>query len=51
MKFLVITGNPKKTGLCHAVTREILRGGRDGGADMGILADGPFLPPHGGRHF
>jgi multimeric flavodoxin WrbA len=38
MKFLVITGNPKQTGLCHAVTQEILRGGREGGADMEILA-------------
>ena len=38
MKFLVITGNPKQRGLCHALTQEILRGGRDGGAAMETLA-------------
>jgi multimeric flavodoxin WrbA len=37
MKFLVITGNPKQGGLCHAVTEEILRGARDGGAEAEVL--------------
>jgi multimeric flavodoxin WrbA len=37
MKFLVISGNPKETGLCSAAVREILRGGRDGGAEAELL--------------
>ena len=26
MKYLIITGNPKQGGLCHAVTAEIAKG-------------------------
>ena len=37
MKFLVVTGNPKKDGLCHAVTERIMRGAADGGAEAEIL--------------
>jgi multimeric flavodoxin WrbA len=37
MKLLVITGNPKKGGLCQAVTEEILRGAREGGAEAEVL--------------
>jgi multimeric flavodoxin WrbA len=37
MKYLVISGNPKKDGLCHAVTEEILRGAKDGGAETEVL--------------
>ncbi|MDR3193314.1 MAG: flavodoxin family protein [Treponema sp.] len=38
MKFLVLSGNPKRDGLCHGVTQEILRGARDGGADAELLS-------------
>ncbi|GHV89729.1 flavodoxin family protein [Spirochaetia bacterium] len=37
MKYLVISGNPKKKGLCHAVTEEVLRGAKDGGAEVELL--------------
>jgi multimeric flavodoxin WrbA len=37
MKYLVISGNPKKDGLCHSVTEEILRGAKDGGAETELL--------------
>ena len=37
MKYLIITGNPKKDGLCHSVTSEIARGASDGGAEVEIL--------------
>jgi multimeric flavodoxin WrbA len=37
MKFLIISGNPKKDGLCHAVTEEIIRGLKEGGADYEVL--------------
>lgn len=44
MKILMISGNPKKDGLCHAVIQSAMTGARDGGAkveeirlcDMGI---------------
>jgi multimeric flavodoxin WrbA len=38
MKFLVLSGNPKRDGLCHSVTQEILRGARDGGAETEFLS-------------
>jgi multimeric flavodoxin WrbA len=38
MKFLVLSGNPKGDGLCHGVTREILRGAAEGGADTELLS-------------
>jgi multimeric flavodoxin WrbA len=37
VKFLIISGNPKKDGLTAAVIDEIARGARDGGADVEIL--------------
>jgi multimeric flavodoxin WrbA len=37
MKFLVLSGNPKRDGLCHGVTREILRGAGEGGAETELL--------------
>jgi multimeric flavodoxin WrbA len=37
MKFLIISGNPKKDGLCHAVTEEIIRGVKEGGAECEVL--------------
>jgi len=37
MKFLIISGNPKKDGLTCAVTAEIERGAKDGGADVEII--------------
>jgi multimeric flavodoxin WrbA len=37
MQYLVISGNPKKNGLCWYVTEQIQRGARDGGADVRIL--------------
>ncbi|MDR2559823.1 MAG: flavodoxin family protein [Oscillospiraceae bacterium] len=36
MKFLIITGNPKSGGLTCAVTEEIKRGAKDGGAEVEI---------------
>ena len=37
MKFLIITGNPKKDGLCFSVTNEVVRGAKDGGAEVAVL--------------
>ncbi len=37
MKYLIITGNPKKDGLCHAVTEEVKKGAEAGGAIVDIL--------------
>jgi multimeric flavodoxin WrbA len=37
MKYLVISGNPKKDGLCFSLTEAILRGAREGGADAEVL--------------
>jgi len=37
MKYLIISGNPKKDGLTHAVTEAIMRGASDGGAETEIL--------------
>jgi multimeric flavodoxin WrbA len=37
MKYLIITGNPKQDGLCHAVTEEVKKGAEAGGADVEIL--------------
>jgi multimeric flavodoxin WrbA len=37
MKYLIVTGNPKKDGLCQAVTDEVFRGAKDGGANADIL--------------
>jgi multimeric flavodoxin WrbA len=37
MKYLIITGNPKHDGLCHAVTEEVKKGAQAGGAVVDIL--------------
>jgi len=37
MKFLIISGNPKKDGLCSSVTYKVIRGAMDGGANTMIL--------------
>ena len=37
MKFLVISGNPKKDGLCHSILEEVRKGASDGGGDVEIL--------------
>ena len=34
MKYLIISGNPKRGGLCRALEDAIERGARDGGADV-----------------
>jgi len=36
MKYLIITGNPKQDGLCHAVTAEIAKGAAEGGAEVEV---------------
>jgi multimeric flavodoxin WrbA len=38
MKYLIISGNPKKNGLCHSLTEEVKRGAKDGGADVESLS-------------
>ncbi|MDR2476515.1 MAG: flavodoxin family protein [Treponema sp.] len=40
MKYLVISGNPKKDGLCASVCDEIIRGAKDGGAETELLVPG-----------
>ena len=37
MKFLIISGNPKKDGLCFSIMNEIIRGASDGGAETQVL--------------
>jgi multimeric flavodoxin WrbA len=37
LKYLIISGNPKQDGLCHAVTEEVIRGAREGGAEVDTL--------------
>ncbi|MDR1894297.1 MAG: flavodoxin family protein [Spirochaetales bacterium] len=37
LRFLIITGNPKKTGLSSGLTENIFRGAADGGAEPQIL--------------
>jgi multimeric flavodoxin WrbA len=37
MNYLIITGNPKHDGLCHAVTNEVRKGAEAGGADVDTL--------------
>jgi len=38
MKYLIITGNPKQDGLCHAVTEEVQKRAETGGAVVDILS-------------
>jgi multimeric flavodoxin WrbA len=37
MNFLIISGNPKRDGLCQSITDSVEAGARDGGADVKIL--------------
>jgi multimeric flavodoxin WrbA len=37
MNFLIISGNPKKGGLCQSVIDKIATGAKDGGAEVSIL--------------
>jgi len=37
MNYLVISGNPKRDGLCHSIMQEIIRGASDGGAHVTVL--------------
>jgi multimeric flavodoxin WrbA len=37
MKYLIITGNPKQDGLCHAVTEAVKKGAEAGGAIVDVL--------------
>lgn len=34
MKFVIFSGNPKKTGLCRAVTDAVMQGAKEGGAEV-----------------
>ena len=41
MKFLVLSGNPKKDGLCRKITDAIIEGAREGGAEVNeVNSDG-----------
>ncbi len=37
MKLVIVNGNPKENGLCHSVLEEILRGAKDGGAEVEVI--------------
>ena len=37
MKFIIVSGNPKKDGLCNSLTEEIARGAAAGGATVEII--------------
>lgn len=37
MRFLVLNGNPKKDGLCHAATEAVIHGAAEGGADIQVI--------------
>ena len=38
MKFLIVTGNPKQDGLCHAIEQEVRRGAAETGAEVSVLS-------------
>jgi multimeric flavodoxin WrbA len=46
MKYLIITGNPKKDGLCHAEEEELIKGAKDGGAEVETLGAGKIERCH-----
>jgi multimeric flavodoxin WrbA len=46
MKYLIVSGNPKKDGLCHAVIEEVIRGAKDSGADVELLTVGKLERCH-----
>ena len=37
MKYLIVSGNPKKNGLCHSITEAVRKGAEAGGAHVEIL--------------
>jgi multimeric flavodoxin WrbA len=37
MKYVIISGSPKRSGLCFSVMEEAVRGAREGGADVEVL--------------
>jgi multimeric flavodoxin WrbA len=37
MNYLIVSGNPKRDGLCFSVTEEVVRGAKEGGADVEVL--------------
>lgn len=37
MKFLIVSGNPKRDGLCRSITEEIRKGAAEGGADVEMI--------------
>jgi multimeric flavodoxin WrbA len=38
MKYLIISGNPKPSGLCFSVTKEVIRGASEGGAEVQTIS-------------
>jgi multimeric flavodoxin WrbA len=46
VKFLIISGNPKRDGLCASIIREIERGARAGGADAEVWIPRGLEPCH-----
>jgi multimeric flavodoxin WrbA len=38
MKYLIISGNPKKDGLCDSIMQEVIRGAKEGGAEVSVLS-------------
>lgn len=38
MNYLIISGNPKKDGLCHSIMEEVMKGASDGGANVQTLS-------------
>jgi multimeric flavodoxin WrbA len=37
MKYLIISGNPKHEGLCFSLMEEVIRGAKEGGAEVEVL--------------
>jgi multimeric flavodoxin WrbA len=46
VKFLIVSGNPKKEGLCADITAIIENGARDGGAEVEVLTVGGLARCH-----
>ena len=38
MNYLIIHGNPKDDGICHSLMEEVIRGAKDGGANVQVLS-------------
>ena len=37
MKFLIVTGSPKDSGLTHAIMEKVIQGAKDGGAEVEVM--------------